>query len=116
MNLLALRFILAIGVIAGLAAAQAPPGKTDQKDRKGEPVSGTACVRAGVEAGCVILATTDGKHTYLVIGKRQPRVGTVVTFTGTTTPDVVTACMQGTPTQLSKFTEVRMVCPLPEGK
>jgi hypothetical protein len=79
---------------------------------KPEPVSGTACVRAGVENGCVVLATTDGKTSYTVIGKIRPRVGSVVKFIGTTQPGVMTTCMQGVPIQLVKFSTTTKKCPL----
>jgi hypothetical protein len=90
--------------VAG-SAAQAPD--------KGKTVSGTACVREGVESGCLILATTDGKTTYMVIGKTRPKPGTVVKFTGTTKPDMMSTCMQGTPIELTKATVLKMKCPLP---
>jgi copper(I)-binding protein len=79
---------------------------------KGAKVSGTACVRAGVEGGCIMLVTTDGKNTYNVVGSKQPKAGTVVRFTGTTDPGTTTLCMQGTPVKLTTFTAVRMKCPL----
>ena|SRR5258708_3670640 len=89
-----------------------PQSKGTAPANQREKVSGTACVRAGVEAGCIMLTTIDGKITYDVVGSKTPKTGTVVRFSGTTEPGTVTICQQGIPVQLASFTVVRMKCPL----
>jgi hypothetical protein len=124
-RMIAILFAVVVA-FGGSAAAQSgkpaakPAPAADQKPKppaeKGKKVTGTACVRAGVEAGCVMLATTDGKSVYNALGPKRPNVGDVVRFSGTTKPGTPTICMQGTPIELASFTAVKMKCPLPEKK
>lgn len=61
----------------------------------------TGTVEAGVEGGCLVLAS--GGTTYLLLGGDRSvlKPGVSVTVRGRPTPGVVTTCMQGVPFQVS---------------
>jgi hypothetical protein len=106
--------LVAVLAVSGLAAAtlQDRPKERDQSKR----VSGEACVKAGVEAGCLVLVTWDENkaplRSYLVIGKKRPTENSVVRFVGETQPGTMTTCMQGTPVELTEFVDLQMECPI----
>src|SRR3954463_12987521 len=111
-----MRLLLAVTIIGLFSSPAFAQGAQSQQKSgtpaaSGEKVSGTACVRAGVEAGCVMLATTDGTHTYNIVEGKKPTVGAVVKFTGMTKPGTVTTCQQGTPIRLATSMAVKMKCP-----
>jgi hypothetical protein len=107
---------LFVGVLAVCSMAAG----TSQDRPKGRPqsekVSGEGCVKAGVEAACLVLVTWDEnhapKHTYLLIGKKRPNANSVVKFVGETQPGAITNCMQGTPIELTEFVDLEMECPI----
>ena len=106
--------LVAVLAVSGLVAAtlQDRPKERDQSER----VSGEACVKAGVEAGCLVLVTWDENkaplRSYLVIGKKRPTKNSVVRFVGETQPGTMTTCMQGTPVELTEFVNLQMECPI----
>ncbi len=59
-------------------------------------------LRDGVEAGCRVLATDDGKTYLLVGGDRSALAGAArVEVVGQPVPDLMTTCQQGTPFQVA---------------
>jgi len=76
-----------------------------------ETVTGTGCVKAGVEGGCLVLTDTKTKKTYnLFFADKKPNIDTAISFEGTV-HDGPTTCMQGTPVDVTKWTPIRMHCP-----
>jgi hypothetical protein len=55
-------------------------------------------VSAGVEAGCLLLAS--GGTVYQLLGGVRPAVGDRVEVVGTLSKDVLTTCQQGIPLQV----------------
>jgi hypothetical protein len=77
-----------------LTVAAAPPSNQ---------VKGTGCVQAGVEAGCLVVKdTTSGNLFSLLIKGAKPPVGVAIDFAGAPVTGS-TACMKGTPVQLSTW-------------
>jgi len=74
------------------------------QDRKKEirEVMATGCVRQGVEGGCLLLKTLDGKTTYNIFATPRPEAGIVITIEGTDFRGV-TACMEGIPITVTKW-------------
>jgi hypothetical protein len=74
------------------------------QDRKKEirEVKATGCVRQGVEGGCLLLRTLDGKNTYNIFATPRPEPGIVITIEGTEFRGV-TACMEGIPITVTKW-------------
>jgi hypothetical protein len=95
--------LLLAGVAAGQRKSKAePPGKT---------ITGTGCVEAGVEAGCLVLKDMKSGTLYnLFFRHNPPEINTAIHFTGTR-HDGPTTCMQGTAVNVNQFTKVRMHCP-----
>lgn len=89
------RCILALMVLVLILPAQ---------DRKKEirEVKATGCVRQGVEGGCLLLRTLDGKNTYNIFATPRPEAGIVITIEGTEFRGV-TACMEGVPITVTKW-------------
>ena len=87
---------------SGTTSAAHPAGKTVKED---------GCVRAGVEAGCLILTTTDKKEKYSLHfdTNDKPSADTMIHFEGTTVD--VDTCMQGTPVKVSKWNALKTKCP-----
>jgi hypothetical protein len=78
-----------------------PPVEPPPSDRSGL-VTLTGEVFAGVEAGCVLLATDSGD--YLLIGSAAESLGTgqTVTVRGVVRANLATTCQQGTPFEVSE--------------
>jgi hypothetical protein len=74
-------------------------------------VTSDGCVRAGVEAGCLILTTADKKNKYSLHfdPNNKPSADTMIHFEGTTLD--VDTCMQGTPVKVAKWNALKMKCP-----
>jgi len=74
------------------------------QDRKKEirEVKATGCVSQGVEGGCLLLRTLDGKNTYNIFATPRPEPGIVITIEGTEFRGV-TACMEGIPITVTKW-------------
>ena len=89
-------FAAALLALASAAATAAPP--SDAK-----PVKGRGCVQAGVEAGCLVVKDTlSGRLYTLLIKGAKPTIGAGIDFAGTPFSGPTT-CMQGTPLQLSTW-------------
>jgi hypothetical protein len=81
-----------------------PPDVTDPKPDDGETVTVSGRISLGVEPGCTLLEGNG--RLYLLLG--GPEVASVeegdgVRVTGTTAPDVMTTCQQGTPLQVASL-------------
>ena len=87
--------LLILIVLASILPAQ------DQKKEVRE-VKATGCVRRGVEGGCLLLKTLDGKTTYNIFATPRPEPGIVITIEGTQFRGV-TACMQGIAITVTKW-------------
>ena len=88
------RNILALMVLVSALPAQ-------DKKREIRQVMATGCVRRGVEGGCLLLKTLDGKTTYNIFATPRPDPGIVFTIEGTEFRGV-TSCMQGLPITVTK--------------
>lgn len=92
-----------------IAFAISMPGQTPAPKQVHEK----GCVRLGVEAGCLVAVTFDGKTTYeLQIAKNPPKPGDVIEFWGTEVQGM-SICMQGKQLKVTKWTRLKMPCPLP---
>ena len=89
------RNILMLMILTSILPAQ---------DRKKEirEVMATGCVRQGVEGGCLLLKTLDGKTTYNIFATPKPEPGIVITIEGTQFRGV-TACQEGIPITVTKW-------------
>jgi hypothetical protein len=89
------RNVLVLMVLVSILPAQ---------DRKKEvrEVKAIGCVRQGVEGGCLLLRTLDGKTTYNIFATPRPEPGIVITIEGTEFRGV-TACMEGIPVTVTKW-------------
>ncbi len=73
------------------------------------------CVRSGVEAGCLMLISLDGKTKYNIFAEKRPSVGDVIEIWGEEHHGPTT-CMEGTAVDVKKWDLLRMKCPLEEKK
>lgn len=97
---------LAALLFAGVAAGQKKP----KAAAAGATVTGSGCVEAGVEAGCLILKDEKTGTTYnLFFKSNPPAINTAIRFTGTV-HDGPTTCMQGTPVDVKQFTKLKTEC------
>jgi hypothetical protein len=89
--------LLVFAAVAAIlpAYSQGPQKGPDQKKQLRE-VKAIGCVRRGVEGGCLVLKTLDGKTTYNIFANPRPEVGIVISIDGTEFRGV-TSCMEGTP-------------------
>ena len=100
-------FILAALLCAGLAAGQA---KKDKSAPAGKTITGSGCVEAGVEAGCLVLKDTKSGTLYnLFFQGTAPSINTAIRFTGTL-HEGPTTCQQGTPVDVKSFTPIHQSC------
>ena len=73
-------------------------------------LSGSGCVTAGVEAGCLMLRDTKTQTVYnLYFRGKKPKAGTAIRFSGTP-HDGVTMCMQGTAVNVTSWFQLKMKC------
>jgi hypothetical protein len=98
--------LLLTGIVSGQTKQEksAPAGKT---------VTGSGCVEAGVEAGCLVLKDTKtGTLFNLFFQGTPPAINTAIRFTGTP-HEGPTTCQQGTPVDVKKFTPIQQSCSAP---
>lgn len=85
--------ILVVGTILSLYILYLGGDSTDISTQ----INVTGILEQGVEGGCLILKSDDGKlYTLLDLPSDTPPFGSRVAVTGTIHDDVVTSCMQGT--------------------
>jgi len=94
-------------LFAGIAAAQT---KQDKSAPAAKTITGSGCVEAGVEAGCLVLKDTKtGTLFNLFFKGTAPSINTAIRFTGKA-HEGPTTCQQGTPVDVTKFTVIRQSC------
>jgi hypothetical protein len=77
-------------------------------------VSGSGCVEAGIEAGCLVLHDLhSGTNFNLLFKDNPPKINTAIEFEGTENNNPNT-CMQGKAVDVSKWTQIRLEGPQPE--
>lgn len=89
-------------------SAQSPPLSPESL------VKGVGCVEPGIEGGCLVIRDTTSKVTYDVFFKgTAPRVDTAISFEGVpnNNPNI---CNSNQPLQITKWTPLKLHCPLPE--
>ena len=100
-------FILTALLFAGMASGQA---KKTKSAPAGKTVTGSGCVEAGVEGGCLVLKDTRTGTLYnLFFQGTPPAINTAIRFTGSL-HEGPTTCQQGTPVDVKKFTPIRHSC------
>jgi hypothetical protein len=102
--------LLSVLLLGACLAALAAP----QERPKPREVDVAGCVQAGVEAGCVMLVTTDGHKYHLLADKEKlPGLGSFVQVKGTAGADVISFCMEGEPLQVKEVRLLEKKCPRP---
>jgi|HubBroStandDraft_1064217.scaffolds.fasta_scaffold04372_1 hypothetical protein len=92
-------------VAAAIAFASAIPAQKPSPKPAPVPVRGQGCVANGVEAGCLVVRDQGSGTLYnLLISGARPKVGEGIEFTGSP-HDGPTSCMQGTPIDVSSWSE-----------
>jgi hypothetical protein len=91
------------------------PHGQSQDDKPNDPpaaqtISGSGCVQAGVEAGCLVLHDAKTNTLYnLYFSGARPAIGTGIHFEGTK-HNGPTTCMQGEPVKVSNWSRIEMSC------
>lgn len=104
-----------VGALAVLLFFGVTPHDQTQDDKSNRPpaaktISGSGCVQAGVEAGCIVLHDAKANTLYnLYFSGKRPEIGTGIRFAGTKQGGV-TVCMQGEPIKVSNWSRVEMSC------
>lgn len=88
-----------VGDVPSCATSTAPTSTTPAPSRPVTVLRGT--VRAGVEAGCLVLATDRGRFLLLGGDEAVLRAGAEVVVEGTARPNQATTCQEGTPFSVS---------------
>jgi hypothetical protein len=86
-----------IGLLVMVSLGLAQEGKKEVQE-----VKAIGCVRRGVEAGCLLLKTLDGKTTYNIFATPRPEPDTVITIEGKAHRGP-TACMEGIAIDVTKW-------------
>lgn len=93
-------------LLAGVAAGQ----KKHEAAAAGKTVTGSGCVEAGVEAGCLVLKDEKSGTLYnLFFKSNPPAINTAIRFSGTV-HDGPTTCMQGIAVDVKQFTKLKTGC------
>lgn len=102
--------LLSVLLLGAFLAATTSP----QEQRRPRAVDVAGCLQAGVEAGCVMLVTTDGHKYHLLAGEEKlPGLGSFVQVKGTAGVDVISFCMEGEPLQVKEVRLLEKKCPRP---
>jgi hypothetical protein len=73
-------------------------------------LSGSGCVTAGVEAGCLMLTDSKTQKVYnLYFRGKKPKVGTAIRFSGTPY-EGMTMCMQGQAVNVTSWVPLKTKC------
>ena len=109
------RTVVLLGLIACLLSAAVAAQAESATKKKASAVAaatikGAGCVRAGVEAGCLMLKDSKTGTDYNLFFKdKKPDLDTAISFEGTK-HDGPTICMQGTAVDVTKRKQIRMHC------
>ena len=101
--------LLCLSLLSVIAAAK-PQGRR-RAHRHAKTITVTGCISEGVEGGCLLLTTLDGKHKYSLNKSDELKVGTGYRIKGTL--GGVDTCMQGPHLTPTKITPLRIHCPTP---
>ncbi len=93
-----------IGLLVVVSIALAQEGKKENQE-----VKAIGCVRQGVEAGCLLLRTMDGKTTYNIFATPRPELETVIAIEGKPHRGP-TACMEGVAIDVTKWERSEQKC------
>ena len=86
---------------------------SQEGESKSAPAEIKGCLSKGVEAGCLVLTTLDGK-TYSLHGSNLPGLDKKLVVSVKGTAEGVDACMQGTVVKVSSWHWTRMMCKQPK--
>jgi hypothetical protein len=100
--------VLCLSIFGADAAAQSRRGRRG-RGRHARIVTVTGCISEGVEAGCLVLTTLDGKHKYSLSKNDQLEVNAGYRIDGTM--GGVDTCMQGPHLNPTKITRLKIHCP-----
>ena len=101
--------VLVIGAAILAASAPAAPKMLDEPSSR-KTISGSGCVTAGVEPGCLMVTDTKTQTAYNVYFRgNKPKVGTAIRFSGTP-HDGPTTCMQGQAVNVTTWLQLKMKC------
>ena len=82
-----------------------------RRSTRAKTITASGCVKAGVEAGCLVLTDPKTNVMYQLSFKgRKPAVGAAIRFTGTAHGGI-TICMQGIGVSVKSWTRTKMKCP-----
>ena len=82
-----------------------------RRSSRAKTITASGCLKAGVEAGCLVLTDPKTNVMYQLSFKgKKPAVGTAIRFTGTAHGGI-TICMQGIGVSVKSWTRTRMKCP-----
>jgi len=109
--MLKLSICLIVGAVLVTAMGLSSQAKRDETLAKATPVSGSGCVTAGVEGGCLMVTDSKTGAVYNVFfrGSKKPKVGTAIRFSGTP-HDGPTTCMQGQAVNVTTWFQLKMKC------
>ncbi|HYL74975.1 MAG TPA: hypothetical protein VEU96_12265 [Bryobacteraceae bacterium] len=93
-----------IGLLVAVSIGLAQEAKKEVQE-----VKAIGCVRQGVEAGCLLLRTMDGKTTYNIFATPRPELETVITIEGKPHRGP-TACMEGIAIDVTKWERSDQKC------
>lgn len=104
----AILILLCLSIFGADAVAQSRRGRRG-RGRRARIVSVTGCISEGVEGGCLVLTTLDGKHKYSLGKSDRLEVNAGYRINGTIGgPDT---CMQGPHLNPTRITRLRIHCP-----
>lgn len=103
---------LLVSILAFSAASLAQSTATSS-----DVVTGTGCVRKGVEAGCLMIedVKTNKAINGLFDPSKKPSVDSMISYTGTKHSGPTT-CMQGQAIKITKWETLKMMCPKAKDK
>jgi len=100
--------LVSLSLLAVCLAGCVPPARASGNRN----ISGSGCVEKAVENSCrVIIDSQTGRLYSLSFPAKTPKSGIAIKFSGTTQKGA-TACMQGKPVKVSKWTKEKGIkCP-----
>ena len=104
-------FMIAALLLTMGLGLQAQTKKKSSSAAAAKTIAASGCVKAGVEAGCLVLTDFKTKKLYnLFFTGDKPAIDTAIHFTGTA-HDGPTTCMQGQAVDVKKWTPLKRKCP-----
>ena len=104
-----IRNMFLFAALASASLAFQAPRQVQNKKQEVREVKATGCVRRGVEGGCLLLKTLDGKTTYNILANPRPEPDIVITIEGKPFRGV-TACMEGLAITVTKWAPTGEKC------